>query len=160
MILGGRILVYDAETGRLRERVEPLEFRVYHSILDEYDALPPLKEREVHVDDHEYRPDYLGMRVDLKTEEIWTGICGLFSEWRELNTYIYAAVDGEEILLAKQLNIRPRSGFYNPYLEPGVADLFLAGKEVQDIRIDSYYADTGEFYDSIPGEIIDVFASD
>ena len=69
-VFGGRILVFDLESGKLKERIEPLEFRIYQSYRDDYNALTPFEEyeREIILDDEEYRPDYLKMRVDLKRE--------------------------------------------------------------------------------------------
>lgn len=159
-ILSGRILVYDLESGRLKERVEPLAFRIYASYKDPYDALtPPNTEREVILDETNYRPPELGMSIDLKKEELRTGLYGLTAEWRNLNSYVYARIDGEEVLLARE-TIPPRSLVFDLYLEPGAADLFSVGDTISDVRVDSYYADTGEFFDSIPAEIQEVIRSD
>lgn len=161
-IFGGRILVYDLESGRLKDRIDPLEFRIYQSHRDAYDVLGSSEEheREVHVDEKEHRPERLNMQVDLKTEQIRSGFYGLFAEWRNLNTYIYAQIDGKEVLVSKAENIPPRTLIFDLYLEPGVADLLEVGDTVADVRVDSYYADTGEFYDSIPGEIYEVIRTD
>lgn len=160
-VYGGRILVYDLETGRLKERINPLEFRIYHSYRDAYDTLvPPVEsDREVILDEEEYRPEYLKMRVDLKTEEIRTGIYGLASEWRELKTFIYVEINGEEILIAKADRVPPRTLIFDLYLEPGVADLLREGSVIPNAHVDSYYVDTGEFYDSIPAEIYEIVRS-
>ena len=161
-VFGGRILVYDLESGKLKERIEPLEFRIYQSYKDDYDALTPFDEdeREIILDDEEYRPDYLKMRVDLKKEELRSGFYGLVSEWRELDSYVYAVLDGEKILIAKAERLPPRSITFELYLEPGVADMLTVGETVANIRVDSYYSDTGEYYDSIPAEICEIVRTD
>lgn len=158
----GRILVFDADSGRLQERKDELAFRLYHSYRDPYDALvsSAQTEREVVLDEKEYRPASLLMRVDLKTEEIRAGLMGLTAEWRELNSYIYAQIDGKEVLIAKEERLPPRTLYFELYLEPGVADLLNVGDVIPDVRVDSYYADTGEFYDSIPAEIYEVVRTD
>ena len=156
----GRILVYDLESGRLKERIEPLEFRIYPSYEDDYDSLQPSNaEREVILDETEYRPEHLMMRVDLKTEELNSGFYGLCAEWRELDVYVYARIGGREILIAKEDRLPPRSITFQLYLEPGVADLLSEGETIPEVRVDSYYSDTGEFYDSIPAEISEIFRS-
>ena len=156
-IYTGRIVVFDEETGRLKERLDALEFRIYSSCKDAYDALQPtVYEREERLDEQEYRPPFLEMRVDLKYEEIRAGLWGLFSEWRDLNSYIYAQIRGQEVLVAKAEPVPPRSVFFQLYLEPGVADMLSVGDVISAVRVDSYYADTGELYDSIPGEINEV----
>jgi len=161
-VFSGRILVYELESGKLRERIEPIEFRVYPSYLDDYDAIQPLeeREREVILDETDYRPPYLKMSIDLKTEELRGGFYGLASEWRELRTYVYAQINGQEILLAKAEQIPPRTLFFDLYLEAGVAELLSEGDVIKDVRADSWYVDTGEFYDSIPGEIYQISRSD
>lgn len=161
-VFNGRILVFDLETGRLQDRVEPLEFRIYQSYKDDYDALlpPEEQEREIILDEKDYRPERIKIHIDLKTEELWSGFYGLSSEWRDLNTYVYAKINGEERLLAKAEQILPRSVIFQVYLEPGIADLLYMGFAVTDVRVDTYYADTGEFYDSIPAEIDEIVCSD
>ena len=160
-VYGGRILVYDLETGHLKERVDPLEFRIYHSYRDAYDTLvsPTEFDREVILDEEEYRPESLKMRVDLKTEEIRTGIYGLASEWRDLRSVIYAEINGEEIMIAQADQVPPRTLIFDLYLEPGIADLLTEGTVISSAHVDSYYVDTGEFYDTIPAEIYEIVRS-
>ena len=161
-IYAGRILVYEAETGQLKSRKDGLEFRLYSSRQDAYDTLqsPQTSERKVVLDKEEYRPSFLKMSVDLKTEEIRAGLYGLVSEWRELNSYIYAEINGEELLVAKAERLPPRSIAFNLYLEPGIAEILSAGKTLSTVHVDSYYADTGTFYDSIPAEIYEIINSE
>lgn len=160
-IYTGRILVYDLESGRLRERIEPLEFRIYPSYKDDYDSLQPPEEteREQHLDEAEQRPAEMKMRVNLKTEELESGFFGLFSEWRDLEVYVYAQINGQELLLARLERLPPRSVVFQLYLEPGVADLLTEGETISQVRVVSCYADTGELYDSIPGEVTEIFRS-
>ena len=40
-----------------------------------------------------------------------------------------------------------------------MADLLSEGETIPEVRVDSYYSDTGEFYDSIPAEITEIFRS-
>jgi hypothetical protein len=82
------------------------------------------------------------------------------SEWRDLRCYVYAEIDGEEILLAKAERIEPRSIVFQLYLEPGVADMLSVGDVLPNAHVDSYYVDNGEFYDSIPAEISEVVRTD
>ena len=111
------------------------------------------------LDETEHRRDHLMLEADLKTEQLRSGFYGLFAEWRDLDTYVYATIGGEEILIARGEGLPPRSLTFELYLEPGVADL-LSGDTVPDVRVDSYYADTGEFFDSIPAEIARIYRSD
>ena len=157
-VYAGRILVYDLESGKLRERVEGLELRMYAFCRDSYDSLQPREpiEREIMLNETEYRPDLIKLRIDLKTEEIRCGLSGLNAEWRELDSYIYADIDGEDVLIAKGEKLPPRSVTFQLYLEPGVADFFQVGDPPRSAHVDSYYADTGELYDSITAEISEV----
>lgn len=157
-IFSGRILVYDLESGRLLDRIEPLELRIYESSKDPYDSIAPLfsQEREPLLDEVEHRPKELKMKVDLKTEELSAGIYGLCAEWRDLKCYVYAEIDGQEVLVAKDERVGPRCIVFQLYLEPGIADMMEEGDYFPVARVDSYYADTGEFYDSIPAEIYQV----
>ena len=159
---GGRILVFDSESGRLKERIEPLEFRLYESSKDAYDSLvPPADtERKLVLEEKEHRIEKMQMSVNLKTEEIRAGINGLCAERRELNSYIYAEIDGEERLIAKSEHIAPNSIIFDIYLEPGIAGLLHEGDVILNAHTDSYYTDSGEFYDSIPTEIIYVYRSE
>ena len=161
-IYGGRIMVYDLESGRLKERIEPLEFRLYESSKDAYDSLvPPADtERKLVLEEKEHRIEKMQMSVDLKTEEIRAGINGLCAERRELNSYIYAEIDGKERLIAKSEHIAPNSIIFDIYLEPGIAGLLHEGDVILNAHTDSYYTDSGEFYDSIPTEIIYVYRSE
>lgn len=153
----GEILVFDLESGALVDRKTSMECRIYGSYHDSYDTLvPPSFEREIILDEEEYRPAYHKMRVDLKTEVIQIGLYGLVSEWRELDSYVYAEIEGKEILVAKAEHLPPRSITFYLYLEPGVADLLEIGDVISNAHIDSYYSDTGEYYDTIPAEIYEV----
>jgi hypothetical protein len=156
-IYPGRILVFDLDSGKLRERIENLEFRLYDSISDSYDAIssPAPKEREVVLDEEEYRASNYSMRADIKQEELIAYISGLFSEWRSIDSYIYVSVDGKDVLMAKAEEIAPRSIMVEIDLEPGVADILEEGK-TYSIHVDSYYNDTKEAYDSIPG-VVEVY---
>lgn len=153
-IYPGRILVFDMESGKLFERIENLEFRLYDSVNDPYDALVPIaaKEREVKLDEEEYRPSDYKMRADIKQEELIANLPGLFSEWRPLDSYVYAMVDGNEVLIAKAEEIMPRSIKVEIDLEDGAADLLEEG-QIYTIRVESRYTDTQEVYDSIHGSV-------
>ncbi len=157
-IFSGRILVYDSESGHLKNRIDGLEIRLYHSYQDNYDvlAVPEKQEREVMLDEEEHRPAAYRFEVDLKTEEVWGGLYGLFAEWKKLDSYVYAVIDGEEILIAKCEHLPPRSIAYILYLEPGLSDRLTEGEISTGGHVDSFYSDTGEFYDSIPVEGFDV----
>lgn len=156
-VYAGDILVYDYESGALVDRKTSMECRIYGSCHDSYDVLvTPSYEREIIVDEEEHRPAYHKMRVDLKSEEIQAGLYGLCSEWRELDSYIYAELDGEEILVARAEHLPPRSITFYLYMEPGVAQKLNVGDVIPNVRVDSYYSDTGEFYDTIPAEIYEV----
>ena len=153
-IYPGRILVFDMESGKLFERIENLEFRLYDSVNDPYEALVPTaaKEREVKLDEEEYRPSAYKMRADIKQEELIANLPGLFSEWRPLDSYVYAVIDGNEVLIAKAEEIMPRSIMVEIDLEEGAAELLEEG-QIYTIRVESRYSDTQEAYDSIHGSV-------
>ncbi len=159
-IYPGRILVFDCESGKLTERIDHLEFRLYDSMDDPYEALAPsaAAEREIKLDEQEYRASGYVMRADIKQEELIANISGLFAEWRSLDSYIYASIDGVDVLIARAEGIVPRSVVVEIDLENGAAALLEAGK-TYEIRVDSVYSDTQEAYDSIPGTV-EVFRMD
>ena len=160
-IYSGRILVYDLETGVLLDRLEPLEFRIYHSVRDEYEILKAPEEQhfEATLDEQEYRPEHLKISIDLKTQKLRSGFYGLVAEPRELDTLVFVRINGEEILFSKAEKIPPRSMLFEMNLEPGIAEILSVGDVISDVHVDSFYSDTKEFYDSIPAEIYEVVQS-
>lgn len=159
-IYPGRILLFDYKSGKLKARIDNLEFRLYNSVNNPYDALVPqaASEREMKLDEEEQRPSGYQMRADIKQEELIANIPGLFSEWRPLDSHIYAIIDGNEVLIARAEGIAPRSLLIELDLEEGAADVLKEG-QTYDIRVDSVYSDTQEFYDSISGSV-EVYRAD
>lgn len=160
-VYGGDILVFDLASGELVDRKTSLEFRLYDSHLDSYDTLvSPSGEREVFLDEEEHRLPNHSIRVNLKTEEILIGLHGLHAEWREIDSYVYASINGEEVLIAKATRLPPRSITFYLYMEPGVARMLAVGEANLNAHVESYYSDTGEYYNSISAEIYEVVCTD
>ncbi len=161
-IYPGRILVFDAQTGKLKARKTGMEIRIYESYRDDYDSLPipEATERKPSLDPFEIRQTYLKMDIDLKNEEIAPGLFGLRAEWRELDCYIYAKINGIDMVIADYKNLPPNSILYGIYLRPGIAELLTEGETIPAAHVDLYYSDTGEFYESIPGEIGHIYRSE
>ena len=148
----GRILVFDHETGRLKERVYGLEFRLYDSVDDPYDALQPApaSDREPVLSETENRLDHYQIYVYPDPEEMLIGLSGLDAQARNIDTKVYAIINGEEILAAEVDDIPPKSLYFVIDMELGVAGLLEEGV-IYDVCVDSSYSDTGELFESVPG---------
>lgn len=153
-LYGGHILVFHAESGELIERIAPLQVRLYESYRDGYDELPQQPAPSaLPLDEEEHRPEYLIISAELERLELYTGLYGLKSEDRALDSFVYVSIDGEDVLLAKVEGLGHRCMQFMLYLEKEAASLLEAGGFYPDARVDSYYSDSGQFYDSIPAEL-------
>ncbi len=152
-IFRGRILVFGA-SGKVIDRVEPLECRIYESENDPYDAVAEFERapREIDPKETEYRPELYRMRLSLSTYEFNAALYSLATEARDLDIFVYASVDGEERLISTLRDVGPNSICMFFYAEPSVADRMKEGEEYE-ARIEFFYSDTGELYEETRGLI-------
>ena len=144
----GRILVFDAGSGDLLDRVGDLEMRLYEHLGDDYDSLPQPEVHEVTIDpnDTDFRTDFYSMSADLKLEELLAGVSGLSSQDRDLDVRIWLTLDDGELLLARCPNLGPHSIYYLTDMLPGTAERLEPDRVYEDGRVDVYYSDTGELW--------------
>ena len=152
-IYGGRILVFNSN-GKVIDRVEPLECRLYESWQDSYDAVkesePPSK--EIYPDATEYRPEFYSMSLNLDTYEVSAGLYSLRTEARNLDINVYVNADDKDYLIASIKEVKPKSIYTFFYADRTVADL-LKADTVYEARVEFRYSDTGELFEITKGNI-------
>lgn len=151
-IFPGRILVFDS-AGKVIERVEPLECRIYESTKDPYDAVKAFdvpahsfvpRESELH-------PSYHKMRISLDYYEIYTALYSLSTEDRNLNIEIYVIIENQELMIAKACDVGPNSICMFFYTDKSVTDMMIPDQNYS-AHIKYYYSDSGELYIEEDGE--------
>ena len=151
-IFPGRILVFDS-AGKVIERVEPLECRIYESTKDSYDAV-----KAVDVPAHSFEPrksephpSYHKMRINVEYYEIYTALYSLSTEDRDLDIEIYAIIENQELLIARACDVEPNSICMLFCTDRHVTDLMIPGQSYSAV-IKYYYSDSGELYIEEEGE--------
>ena len=149
-IYGGRILVFGPD-GKVVDRAERTECRLYDHYDDPYDALkaPERHEPQIDPDGEEYVPEEYGMRVQLDLYEVYAGISSLSTVDRDLEIEITVDIDGETLPVTTLHDVRPKTLCMFFYIEKETADRMEKGQTYTGL-VRMTYSDTGELYVEVP----------
>ena len=152
-IYTGAIVVRDINSGLIRERVDTT-IRIYDHSDDPYDCLEETNEEyELVLEEEEpARKEYYKMRLYLQEGTIMIDYSGLMAEDHTLDIDIVILEEGRELSVARVEQIGPRGLCLSSDVHTDILPLLEVG-EVYEARLDAYYSDTGELFETRAGEI-------
>lgn len=152
-VYSGAIIVRNIDTGLVSERI-PVSIRIYDHYDDPYDSIEnPEEKRELILEEEEPpRKEYYDMQLYLHEGTIMIDYSGFMAQDRSLDLEIVAIIEEQEIPIARVEQIGPRSMCLSSNVLTEALPKLKVGT-VYDARLNAYYTDTGELFETRGGEI-------